>query len=74
MWPEIEALMQHCKQIVSYRCICTKATDKLAFTQSCLNIDNHKLIQEVETRRNSSFYVLERIVEQEEAISSVSTK
>ena len=46
----------------------TKASDKFASVQSCLNIDNHKLIQEVETRWNSSFYMLERIVEQEEAV------
>ena len=41
---------------------CT-ATDKLTAVQSHLNIDNHKLIQEVETRSNSSFYMLQRIVE-----------
>jgi len=66
--PEVEALLQHCKQIVSYFHKSTKATDKLASIQSRLNIDNHKLIQEVETRWNSSFYMLERIVEQEEAV------
>ena len=66
--PEISAILQCCKNIVSYFHRSCKATDKLTAIQSCLNIDNHKLIQEVETHWNSSFYMLQRIVEQEEAI------
>ena len=66
--PEVVALLQCCKHIVSYFHKNTKATDKLNPIQSHLNIDNHKLIQEVETRWNSSFYMLERIVEQEEVV------
>ncbi|XP_065900618.1 zinc finger BED domain-containing protein 4-like [Dysidea avara] len=65
--PEVAALLQRCKHIVTYFHRSTKATDKLTSIQSRLNIDNHKLIQEVETRWNSSFYMLERIIEQEEA-------
>ena len=66
--PEISAILQRCKNIVSYFHRSCKATNKLTAIQSRLNIDNHKLIQEVETRWNSSFYMLQRIVEQEEAI------
>ena len=63
--PEVAALLQRCKHIVSYFHKSTKATDKLTSILSCLNIDNHNPIQEVETHWNSSFYMLERIVEQE---------
>ena len=42
--PEVEALLQYCKQNVSFFHKSTKATDKLASIQSCLNIDNHKLM------------------------------
>ena len=65
---EISAILQHCKNTVSYFHRSCKATDKLTAIQSHLNIDNHKLIQEVETHWNSSFYMLQRIVEQEEII------
>lgn len=66
--PEISAILQRCKNIVSYFHKSCKATDKLTAIQSRLNIDNHKLIQDVETRWNSAFYMLQRIIEQEEAI------
>ena len=61
-------MLQRCKNIVSYFHKSCKATDKLTAIQNRLNIDNHKLIQDVETRWNSSLYMLQRIVEQEEAI------
>ena len=68
--PEVSAMLQCCKNIVSYFHKSYKATVKLTAIQSCLNIDNHKLIQDVETRWNSSFYMPQRIVEQEEAIQT----
>ena len=66
--PEVRLLLQRCKNIVSYFHKSCKATDKLTAIQSRLNIDNHKLIQEVETHWNSSFYMLQRILEEEEAV------
>ena len=48
--PEVSAMLQCCKNIVSNFHKSCKATDKLTAIQSFLNIDNHKLIQEVETR------------------------
>ena len=36
--------------------------------QICLNCPNHKLTQDIVTRWNSTFYMFERIVEQNEAI------
>ena len=60
-------MLQYYKNTVSYFHKVAKQL-KLTAIQSRLNIDNHKLIQDVETRWNLSFYMLQRIVEQEEAI------
>ena len=52
--PEVKAILQRCKNIVTYFHKSCKATDKLTFVQKRLNIDNRKLLQEVETHWNSS--------------------
>ena len=66
--PVVQAILLRCKNIVTYFHKSCKASDKLSSVQKRLNIDNHKLIQEMETRWNSSYYMLQKIVEQEEAI------
>ena len=66
--PEVASLIQSCKNIVSFFHKSTKATDKLKIIQNRLNIEQHKLIQHVDTRWNSVFYMLERLLEQEEAV------
>ena len=42
--------------------------DRLHVNQNSLNLPNHKLIQQVDTRWNSVYYMLERYLEQHEAI------
>ena len=66
--PEISVIIQSVKNVVSYFNISSLAAEKLNEIQTRLNIDNHKLIQQVEMRWNSVFYMLEQIIEQEEAV------
>lgn len=61
--PEVQSLIQS----TFFRCN-TKAMDKLTVMQSRLNIPQHKLIQDVKTMWNSVFYMLERYLEQKEAV------
>lgn len=68
--PSVLSLQKKCQDIVSYFHKSSKATDKLTSIQNRLNIENHKLIQYVETRWNSTFYMFERIIEQHEAITT----
>ncbi|XP_051982267.1 zinc finger BED domain-containing protein 4-like [Xyrauchen texanus] len=49
----------------------TKATEKLRAVQQQMQIAEHKLIQSVETRWNSVFYMLDRLHEQHEAVTTV---
>ena len=66
---EVEELIHSCKRIVSFFHRSTKASDALKKVQDQLKIPDHQLIQHVETRWNSVFYMMERIVEQDTAIS-----
>jgi len=45
------------------------STERLNQTQKRLNLPNHRLIQMVETRWNSVYLMLQRILEQKEAFS-----
>ena len=47
---ELARIQKKCCDIVSYFHRSSKATDKLDSIQSCLKIESHKLIQDVETR------------------------
>ena len=56
------------KHIVSFFHKSTLASDKLRKLQNTLGLPEHKLIQQIETRWNSSFYMMERYIEQNEAV------
>ena len=66
--PEVGEVIQAAKNIVSFFHRSTKATDKLTTVQSQLNVEHKKLIQHVETRWNSVYYMLECLVEQDSAV------
>lgn len=64
--------IQHrCSAIVSSFHHSTRAAERLKDMQKQLKIPNHKLIQSVETRWNSVFYMFERLYEQKETVTTV---
>ncbi|XP_060879313.1 zinc finger BED domain-containing protein 4-like [Metopolophium dirhodum] len=64
----IESLLKKFRPIVTHYNHSNKSWERLQQIQVRLNLPNHKLIQMVETRWNSVFLMLERIIEQKEAI------
>ena len=67
---EVVQLLTKCSSIVSFFHHSAKATEKLKQLQKQLKVAEHKLIQSVETRWNSVFYMLERLHEQREAVTT----
>ena len=65
---EVASVIKSIENIVSYFHKSSKASHKLGIIQAHLNLPHHKLIRDVDTRWNSVFYMLERYLEQEEAI------
>ncbi|XP_041846931.1 E3 SUMO-protein ligase ZBED1-like [Melanotaenia boesemani] len=68
--PEVVQLLTKCSSIVSFFHHSAKATEKLKQIQKQLKGAEHKLIQSVETRWNSVFYMLERLHKQREAVTT----
>lgn len=68
--PEIFHLLEKCRSIVSFFHHSTKATEKLKQIQKQLKVTEHKLIISVETRWNSAFYMLERLHEQMDPVTT----
>ena len=68
--PSLVTLKKKCKDIVTFFHHSSKASDKLSEVQKQLEIPEKKLIQDVETRWNSTFYMFERIVEQHKAVTT----
>ena len=66
----VSDLKKRCKRIVTFFHQSVKATEKLKEVQCQIKLPEHKLIQEVDTRWNSTFYMFERIVEQHQAITT----
>lgn len=61
-------ILKKCRSIVTHYNHSNKSWERLQQIQFRLKRPNHKLIQMVETRWNSVFLMLERIIEQREAI------
>ena len=61
---------QQCKDIVSHFHRSVKSAETLWNVQKQLKVPEHKLVQEVSTRWNSTYLMFERIVEQSEAITT----
>ena len=60
---QISSIKEKCKKIVSYFHHSSKATERLTSVLTRQNMESKKLIQEVETRWNSTYYMLERMIE-----------
>lgn len=70
VFPEIFHLLQKCRTIVSFFHHSTKETEKLKQILKQLKVTEHKLIISVETRWNSAFYMLERLQEQMDPVTT----
>ncbi|XP_049425257.1 E3 SUMO-protein ligase ZBED1-like [Epinephelus fuscoguttatus] len=66
----LESILEKCGAIVRFFHHSTKATDKLKEVQSQLRFPQHRLIQAVDTRWNSVLYMLERLHEQQQAVTT----
>uniref|UniRef100_A0A3Q3QX58 HAT C-terminal dimerisation domain-containing protein n=1 Tax=Monopterus albus TaxID=43700 RepID=A0A3Q3QX58_MONAL len=69
--PDLLHIQQRCSAIVAFFHHSTRAAEKLKEVQNQLKFPEHKLIQSVETRWNSVFYMFERLLEQKEAVTTV---
>ena len=58
-----------CRKIVGHFKHSSTATSRLHELQAQLNLSNHQLIQDVSTRWNSSFYMMQRLLEQRQALA-----
>lgn len=58
-----------CRKIVGHFRHSSTATSRLHAFQAQLNLPNHQLIQDVSTRWNSSFYMMQRLLEQRQALA-----
>lgn len=68
--PDILELQKRSSAIVTYFHHSTRAADKLKAIQKQQKFPEHKLLQAVETRWNSVFYMWERLLEQKEAVTT----
>ena len=69
--PTVEVLLGHCRKVVGHFKHIYMAMRALEAAQLRLGLPQHKLIQSVSTRWNSSYDMLSRIAEQQTAISTV---
>lgn len=62
--PDLLGIQQKCSAVVAFSHHSTRAAVRLKEIQKQLKLPEHKLIQSVETRWNSVFYMFERLLEQ----------
>lgn len=67
-YPDLNNLATKARKIVSYFHHSSQATHRLNVAQVQLKLTEHKLKMEVSTRWNSRFYMLQRLVEQKDAV------
>ena len=73
MSPGIQEMLKSAKAIVAFYIRSTKATERLKELQVQLNLPDHKLITDCPTRWNSTFYMLQCLLEQKSAITVMCT-
>ena len=66
----VSVVKKKCKQVVTFFHQSVKATEKLKEVQYQLNLPEHKLIQEVGTRWNSTFFMFNCIIKHHDAITT----
>ena len=67
---ELAELRRKCRNIVMYFKQSIKARDKLSEVQKQMGREEKKLIRDVITRWNSSFYMYERLIEEYQAVNT----
>ena len=67
---ELSKVQQKCKDTVSHFHRSVKSAEKLREVQQQLSLPDHKLIQEVSTRWNSTYLMFERVIEQFDGITT----
>lgn len=67
---EMQAVKDKVKQIVGFFHHSVKASDKLSQLQQQHDVPVKKLIQEVETRWNSTYYMLERFIQESDLVTT----
>lgn len=68
---EVKNLVNKCSSVVGHFKHSTVACNALKLKQQQLNLPEHKLIQAVKTRWNSVYFMLQRLMEQREAVTAV---
>lgn len=67
---ELKEVLDKVKKLVSYFHHSVKATDKLAQVQDQHDVTRKKLVMDVETRWNSTYFMLKSVLEQHEVITT----
>lgn len=67
-------ILGKCRKIVGHFSHSSLAYSKLSSIQENLKLPIHKLIQDVTTRWNSTFYMLSRLYEQRQAVTAYATE
>jgi len=68
--PVMNDVSKKCRDIVSYFHRSCKATERLMEIQTRLELKSHKLIQDVQTRWNSTYFMFDRLIEQHDAVTT----
>ena len=67
---KLAALKKKCKDVVTFFHHSSKASEKLTDIQKQLEVPEKKLIQDVDIRWNSTYYMFERIIELHELVTT----